>query len=553
MQQKCRFIGVPGAGKTTRGMEVLEKVQQRGIPLSRIAYCTFTRSARREASARASELFRIPMEQLERTGWFRTIHSASMRCIGAGRNEVCNFDKEWIRDALGEEGVAPADDGEEDGWVTQWQGNTPAVTALLMWDVARQSMMPLREVYDRSLYRGGIPRDVDGPHQLEMYIDRYEEAKRRDGKRDFTDFLMEFTGGRQKVDGLTGNLGVGDPPDIDVIILDESQDTSPLLDLAAQKLAARCRWVYLMGDREQGIYAWGGADPGLFMRWNVAHEEYLKKSWRCAQRIIDLGLSLIRRNDDISPQLHSLQVEGRCPGGKIQAGWDDDLLHFVDPHEPTLLMARTNYEAQNYMRRLTSAGIPWKSVRTSQRWPPQAITLTVAAMQCLAKGEVIDMESWRRVVKAVPAKSLVRGTKTRYAAAESAKDSRLICVDNFQEFGGTEILKEHFRSGNWLKSLDQAAYDAVKAANRWGDIVEDPVIQVGTIHSTKGMGVDKVILGTGVGGPVLRNMQTKEGMEEERRVWYVGLTRARDHLVLLKSRGRNFDEIYDLIDGDCDE
>ncbi len=540
--QRCRFVGIPGAGKTTRGMEVIGKIRDRGIPLMAIGYCTFTRAARREAAQRASDLFGVKLEDLERHGWFRTLHSATMRLLNVPRGAICNFDLKWLREALGDDKIAILDDDDDDAWSSQWQGPSPATVALSLWDVARNRMLPYRRIVQEAVWLGhsaltSIP--------CEHYVHKYEAAKKRDERLDFTDCILRYAGVKMTLTGPEEVAPLGDVPNVVAWIFDEAQDTSALLDKAAQRLASGALWLYLLGDPCQAIYSWAGADGRLFMKWPVEHEEYLTKSWRCSQKIQSRTISLIRRGrDEFCRALRAFQFEPRCEGGQIDADWEPNLLRHVDPHQPTLIMARTNRQAAILSSRLSLAKTPWRAIKTPARWPPLASTRTADAFVALETGDLISGEQWRRIVKAVPAALLVRGTKTKWKDASSVDGADFVNLASLPEYGGTEDLREYVAGSRWRDLVTIEERQAADARKKWGDLVDEPKVHVGTIHSTKGLESEKVILCTGVDGQVLKNLRTPEGQEEERRVWYVGASRARDHLVLLKGQRHNYEEIY---------
>ena len=551
MTQRVRYIGIPGSGKTTKGMEVIAKVRERGFTLMQIGYCTFTRAARREAANRAAETFDVKIDSLEKAGWFRTIHSCCMRLLGIPRGVIVNSDRDWLRAALQDQNIQSIDDEEDDElWTRPWRGQSPATYALSLWDVARSRLLPFDAVWEEAMMRSMRDNRRDW-REVEWIIRAYELAKQKDERLDFTDVLLRYIGIKMTLAGPETIEPQGDVPPVPVWILDECQDTSPLLDRAAQRLTANAIWIYLLGDANQGIYGWSGADPYAFLRWPVAHEEHLMKSWRCSRKILDLGLNLLRlSNDEPSRAIRSMPFEARQPGGTIDQDWEENLTHHLsDPTKATLVMARTNLQAQDIQRRLSAAEIPWKSVKGSQRWPPLAATRTSDVFATLERGEPIDGDGWRRIVAAVPAALLKRGTKKRFTTAASKSEADFVTLLSLKEYGGTDALATFIEEGQWRAELPQLDQAHIDARRKWGDLVDQPMIQVGTIHSTKGMESAKVVLCTGIGKTIQDSLFLQEGLDEERRVWYVGATRAKDDLVLLRGQRWNYEDIYDALGG----
>jgi DNA helicase II / ATP-dependent DNA helicase PcrA len=514
-----------------------------------IGYCTFTRAARREAAKRSSDLFGVTLTDLEKSGWFRTIHSAVMRLLGTRKGQIVNYDVPWLREATGDDGIeASSDEDDGEGWTSQWRGKSPAVTALGIWDVARSRLLPLSEIWDDITYRLGHVGGLDSLAEAEEIVERFERAKAADERLDFTDCLLRYAGFHATVEGVEKADPEGSVPDLPVWLFDEAQDTSPLLDHCARRLSQNAIWLYLGGDPEQSVYEWAGADGQAFMHWPVVHQEYLKKTYRCARKIIEAGLRLIWQNDEISTELKMLAVEPRCEGGKIDTGHEDDLLDYLkDPSVPTLVMARTNQKVSYLQQQLSFAGIPWKSAKSPKRWPPLASTKTVEALSELANGGMIDGEAWRRIVASLPAGLFERGTKSRFAKAESKDTVDFVTLFSVREYGGTEAFCERLCSGDWKELVSKEERLAAQCKEKWGDLANDPKIICSTIHGTKGMEAERVLLATQIGGPVAKNLRTPEGRDEERRVWYVGATRAREELVLLRGRGQNYEELYDAV------
>lgn len=82
------LVGVAGSGKTAYGMEILEDALRNGLRWSQIGFCSFSNAACNEAAERAARLTGESQERLQKTGWFRTIHSAALRCLGIDQKRI---------------------------------------------------------------------------------------------------------------------------------------------------------------------------------------------------------------------------------------------------------------------------------------------------------------------------------------------------------------------------------------------------------------------------------------------------------------------------------
>lgn len=546
MTTYARVIGIPGAGKTTRAIELIRLMRERGIPLRRIGYSTFTRAGRREASKRAAEAFGESLDGLEREGWFRTIHSACMRLLGTQKGELVNGDRDWFRGVLGEKVETEAD--EEEDWANQFKGENPIALTLRLWDIARARLLSFSEVLDEAKDLAGPSRELQRVE--EHWVEVYEAAKQRDRRYDFTDYIGRYAGVSFTLAGPRSVAAAGALPELPAWIFDEAQDTTPLLDLAAKRLSTGAQWVYLFGDPLQGIYTFSGADPKVFMAWPVEAEQRLTKTYRCSAAVLGLATRLIYNNRDFTRELMELVLEPASEGGDILEADTGSWLGDVNPEIPTLVMSRTNRGAIEMGDQLTAAGIPWRSVKHGGRFPKLTAAKLCEAFDTLEAGFGIDGEAWSRIVDVVPKELLQRGAKTRCRNKEYRQALPVITADEIDhsQFGGTAALRQQVLSGAWRELVEPEALVTLACLKKHGDLAKHPQVLVSTIHGTKGMEAEEVFIDTSIGGPVIRALQSEDGREEERRVWYTGVTRAKSKLVLVRSqRLTNYGEVYDCL------
>lgn len=544
--ESARIIGIPGSGKTTRALDIIDKVRGRGFGLGHIGFITFTRAARREAAARASERFQVPLDDLEKHGWFRTIHSCVMRILGASRGElVC--DRKFIAEAVGEE--VEVVDPDDDSWADQFKGMSPATLPLSLWDISRQRLLPFRQVWEAAEEASTTRfHRVSEGHACQI-VAAYEAAKKRDGRCDFTDYLLRFAGFRCDIDGPEEVDPEGEIPNVPIWAHDEHQDVSLLLNECFKRLVRNALWVYLFGDPFQAIYSFSGADATHFTQWPAAKEEILGRSWRCSKAILDFAVRLIAADAEFTKKFSGKLPETDKEGGSLtesnSEGWHEE----VRPTTPTLVMARTNREAAFLGDQLTKNGIPWRSNKTGARFPKIVDSETVSAFDALERGDVIDGYSWGRIVSAVPKELLVRGTKARFTKKEEKEAADFVNLNSaIVMYGCTPQLADVISSGNWKSLVPKESMSALQCRKKWGEeLCDNPAVIVSTIHGTKGLEAQKVFLHTGITGPVCRALETEEGQIEERRVWYVGATRAKEDLTLVRGRGQNYEEIYEAM------
>jgi DNA helicase-2/ATP-dependent DNA helicase PcrA len=549
MPEIARLIGGAGTGKTTELLRLMQAaIDAGGLEPRDVGFVSFTRAARSEAATRAAEKFGCKIDELERDGWFRTLHSVCYRCLQAGADLLTGDKKshKWIEEAL-QERVEFADAGEDDVGmgVVAAAPKSDAAMALAIWHRARSMLTGYDEAWQ---YATRAAASVPTLAKCRAWVERYELHKTIDHRRDFTDLLCQFAGWRCTLDGANAVSPQGQVPALPVWFFDEQQDTSRLLDSVCHRLIGtpECRWVYVVGDPMQAIYGFAGSDASCFLNWDVAKERTMPKSYRCPAPIHELGERILRGCSDywdrgIAPADHEGRVDRRCS--------IHELIESVSPRESWLLIARTNFQATRFANILNRCGIPWRPTKGHGGWQAPKRNLGLAALCQLQDGFPIMAAEWKAVIDLIPSKYeadelLVRGTKAKWTASEHRPDRDLSSLSDLADWGATENLRGLIGSGRWV-SLVEYADRYVNAVQRWGaGVVEESGVRVGTIHSVKGAEADNVAVLTTTSEPVARSNDTQEGANEERRVAYVAVTRARQRLEIIhEPRERNRMEI----------
>jgi len=540
----ARLVGGAGTGKTTELLRLMELVIDRGIDPHNIGFVSFTRAARAEASTRAAERFGVTRKSLETNGWFRTLHSVCYRALGVSSAQMVTDDREsaeWIADVLQEppSGKPPTGDDDALGYVAPVESSRCGV-ALTLWAAARNRLCPVVDVWRDAVRCNDTTPGLDYCRSI---IDRYEQRKLLDNRIDFVDLLCMFAGVRCRVDGCETTRPLGDVPHVPVWFFDEQQDASALLDRVCHRLISHdaCRWVYVVGDPFQAIYGWAGADSRLFRKWDAATERIMPKSYRCPDAVLRMGEDCIRDCSDYFDR----KILPADHGGTVDSVWGTGgmVSHLNPASERTVGIAvRTNYQLGIVARHLDENNIPWKPTRGHGGWSAPARSETIAAFVALQHGKPISWDAWGRCVNAMPARDMFRrGAKAENKRKASAMSEHhpdvKLWAEGLGHVGVTPAGLETIQSGRWTAWVPKSDM-WLAAAQRWGvDAVTRPRVNVGTVHSMKGAEFDDVYLNTAVSRPVVRSQSTPDGWDEERRVEYVGVTRARHRLVLVHQRG----------------
>ena len=545
MQQITHIIGGSGSGKTTKLLQIMQEMHDAGIqdPMS-LGFVSFTRAARREAASRAAKKFNVSLSDLEELGWFRTIHSVCYRALKCG-NELLTGDrgsKRWIEAALNESlSSSPiASDLEVELTEDPFASATDAGIVLLLWDCARHRLEPVRVVWERMTTCNGLMPGYDTCVSL---IERYEQAKRLDGRCDFTDMIARFAGWEFTIKGPEPCTPDGDVPALPVWFHDEMQDSTALLDSAFRRLTStpECQHVFVAGDNFQSIYGFGGAEPSHFLNWrnNGAHCLTLPKSHRCPKPIHELGELILRGCSDYWDR----KIQPADHNGDVSRVFGLSILRDIDPTETWLLLARTRRHAGRMAAKLNRTQIPWVPTSGIGRWNNPKRQLGLSCLYHLEKGAVVGGVEWQQAIKLLPntfqgEALLAAGTRERFSKTNEAKLFLEIVVSDLTAVGGTAVLSDLLRNRQWRGIVD-GGHDFAAAADRYGlDLVQNPRVRVGTVHSAKGAEADNVFYLTTTTKAVTNGQMDPAGHNEECRVNYVAVTRARKQLIVANEPSR---------------
>jgi superfamily I DNA/RNA helicase len=185
---------------------------------------------------------------------------------------------------------------------------------------------------------------------------------------------------------------------------------------------------------------------------------------------------------------------------------------------------------------LDDVGIPFRKVKG--RPGAHNRDLGMGGLWRLQHGEAISGDQWGCILEMLPSKTtdgrtwLERGSKAKWTKGLSEHYDR-IYPEDIAGLGATEHLRAAIASGEW-SGLPDGGTKWATAAKRWGvDVVSEPKVRLGTVHSVKGQEASKVIMLTSVGRRIRESEENdQERFNEERRIEYVGVTRAKKKLII---------------------
>jgi DNA helicase II / ATP-dependent DNA helicase PcrA len=232
--KKHVIFGPPGTGKTTSMLNIVDHLLSDGTPPRRIGFIAFTRKAAHEARTRAMAKFTLAEADVP---WYRTLHSSAFRLLGLNRSQVMMVgDYIEICKHLGL--FITLKQVDDDGAFSR---STKGDRLFFMENISRVRGETLAKTWSDS------PDEDIHFEELVRLRRTLEEYKRRTGKLDFTDMIERV---------VTDKLQMP----VDVALVDEAQDLSPLQWCAVETLFSGTSKLYIAGDDDQAIFKWAGAD-----------------------------------------------------------------------------------------------------------------------------------------------------------------------------------------------------------------------------------------------------------------------------------------------------
>lgn len=288
--------------------------------------------------------------------------------------------------------------------------------------------------------------------------------------------------------------------------------------------------VYLAGDDDQAIYTWAGATPSEFLHARVTSSDVLRINHRSGGVIVDAAQSFIRRNRERQEK----NIVATSEGGEIERVHDGEM-PVIDLDESTFIMARAHYLNEPILAELTREAVPFVDQRGAQGVTGKASTAFHRFLR-LHRGHAITLDEWRMLIESIPSNGpwLVRGSKKFLTSIpKREREDTLVKVAKLSDYGATEELQNAIRQNaiEVLARLDQGRVGYLREVERrYGEEYLDPakagqVCRVGSIHGFKGLEADHAIIHGGIPARAMR--EALRDPEPERRVFYVGMTRAK--------------------------
>jgi DNA helicase-2/ATP-dependent DNA helicase PcrA len=604
----------PGSGKTrVITARVAYLIQQMGVRPYQILVVTFTNKAARELEKRVVQLAEgalVTGEPLPKMGTFHAICAQIMR----REAEYLPVDRDFV--------IFDADDqltlvkrAMKDLNIDEKLYKPSGIHAAI--SMAKNDKILPKEYLSYAAggaNRQGVNRNRD--NVIARVYAKYQEMLQFNNAVDFDDLLL-YT-----CRLLEQNIEVREKYSrrYQYILVDEFQDTNAVQYELLKLLTSAHQNIFVVGDEDQSIYRWRGADYRNVLRFEEdyprAQKILLEQNYRSTQNVLDAASAVINRNSNRTvKRLRSLPDRGQ--GDKLtlfEAESDHaEAAYVVDTIQQLVnsrrngagdfvIMYRTNSMSRLLEEAFLRAGIPYRLVGAQRFYGRREIKDLIGYLRLIHNPA--DEISLNRVIN-VPPRGI--GDKTLLLLQQAAQEAQLPVGNVVMDLGrlgkqspywgvfargaaqlsdfGAHLVAWHESVNNgplpelFDQILEEIGYHehlddgTEEGRSRWENVQElrrlafeyaergltaflenlalvsdqDTVPEeteaptLLTLHAAKGLefpvvfiiGLDDGIL------PHSRSLEEPEEMAEERRLFYVGLTRARSKIYLVRAEERS--------------
>ena len=411
----------------------------------------------------------------------------------------------------------------------QLQGELSITSRDLLRDIATEiewakvSQIAPSDYLSESLKRTVKPRI--NPEQLAKVYTAYESVKHQERAIDFEDVLLLTTAMIEEEREVRERV----QDQYRFFTVDEYQDISPLQQRLINAWLGSRQELCVVGDPAQTIYSFAGATPvflnSFTQRFPEAEVVRLTTGYRSTPEIIFTANSILRKGA-MGNELVAINDHGSKPTitayndetGEI-AGIVRDITQLISegtPAQEIAVLARTNSQLNGLEKAMNSANLPYQ-VRNTERF--------------FERKEVRDFLKQVRTASVIPTEGVVWLDELRTLAQPFLTGGAIDGIAALMHLARELDSDSGFTPKN-LRAYLREVEDRVQQNNP----PTMPVTTLATLHAAKGLEWDRVFLmGVSDGILPLENNSTtgdQASIDEERRLFYVGITRAKSDLRL---------------------
>ena len=581
-----------GSGKTTViTRRIAWLIEEEGVHPGSILAMTFTNKAAEEMRDRVQRLVSVPAAQM----WVSTFHSFCTRILR----------REGERTPVGRDFVI-FDPADQKSLVKQ-------VLAELKLPEKQFHPKKVLEVISDFKNRCLLPDEARAEaldpwtrKVLDAY-ELYQKGLKNHRACDFDDLLL-WTERLFRDPVLQATYGER----FRFILVDEYQDTNRAQYLLVQHLARRHHNLCVVGDEDQSIYGWRGADIRNILDFQQDFPEAVRiellQNYRSTKKILDAASEVIANNSQRVAGKGALVTElgdgeslvfKLLDEGRQEAEWVAQRiqeLRYTAPEAKVAVLYRANWQSRQMEEALRAQNMPYRLVGGVKFYERQEVKDLISYLRLISNP--FDMVSFRRCVNAptrgvgpttlgkiegaipeggTPLAGLERLLRSGELKGRAQREM-IKFLDLFaraekerEVMGLAGVVKWVLQESGYLQSLEDEAtleaegrirnleeflsaaaesetlglrlsefLDRITLASDTDNLEEASHLSLMTIHCAKGLEFPSVFV-IGMEEDVFPNRnarETPDGLEEERRLFYVAITRAQRRLTLSAARRR---------------
>jgi DNA helicase-2/ATP-dependent DNA helicase PcrA len=388
----------------------------------------------------------------------------------------------------------------------------------------------------------------------------YEKVKRAQGVIDFEDLLRAAVWGIEEHPDVAEQIRA----QYRHFVVDEYQDVNPVQQRLLEAWLGGRDDVTVVGDASQTIYSFTGATSSYLIdfprRQRGAVVVRLVRDYRSTPQVVGLANAVIRQARGAEARLRLELVGQRPPGPEpdVRIFPDEpaeaaavakrcaELVSAGTPPREIAVLFRTNAQSEAYEEALAEAAVPYV-VQGAERFFERAeVRQAMVALRSAVKATPAETPLVAAVVEALGATGWQRAQPPAGGAARERWEALAALVGLAEDFAaGAGGLPAGPAGSPPTETAGEAAGGlaefnaelARRAAQQHAPTVEG--VTLASLHSAKGLEWDAVfVVGLSDGTLPTTYARTAEALEEERRLLYVGVTRARHWLWLSYASAR---------------
>ncbi|MEO9323468.1 ATP-dependent DNA helicase UvrD2 [Nocardioides sp. C4-1] len=380
------------------------------------------------------------------------------------------------------------------------------------------------------------------PEMVGRMIAAYEDVKRAQGRMDMEDVLLLTAGLLADDERVAAQVR----RQYKWFVVDEFQDVSPLQSALLDLWLGGRDEICVVGDPAQTIYSFAGADAAYLRDFPHKHPRTtsieLVRNYRSTPQVVTAANTLLAGTGSTSVQLRAQRPAGAAV---TYTGHPDEVAEARSVAREiarqrssgrslaeVAVLFRINAQSEPYEEALTDAGVPYVVRGAGRFFERGEVREAVTRLRGAARGGAVPAESDTWV-------DLVRDTLSGMGWTPDPPEARGQTRDRWESWQALVSQAEAFAAESDDHDLAGFVDDLDRRANEQHAPVAEGVT-LATFHAAKGLEWDSVFLvGLQDGTLPITYADTPAAVEEERRLLYVGLTRARADLALSWAQARN--------------